>query len=76
MGRNIQIYQALLVKVTRDRWDAFPMSGDTFSERDLMLLREIKAAGGIDRTVPPGYYSFNIIPFNGKDSVTLLPVSN
>lgn len=69
----IQLLTPLLIRVRKDRWDAYPVHGDSYSERDKMLLAEIKNAGGIDQTVPPGFYHFNIIPFNGKDIVTLQP---
>jgi hypothetical protein len=74
---GMQIYDPILVIVSGDRWDAFSLNHEPLStERDRFLLSEIKLAGGIDETVPPGAYHFNVIPFNGIDHVTLLPVQH
>lgn len=49
----------LLIKVTPFGWEAVPRTIPP-TPRDEFLLAEIKLVGGIDLSVPPGLYLFNV----------------
>lgn len=58
----------LLVGVTTDRWDAF---GSPNNLRHSWLLAVLKKIGGIDESVPPGWYDFNLTRKGLKYMATL-----
>ena len=55
---DIQDNKPLLIKVNAFSWEAITEGEPT--EREKFLANEIKIAGGIDLTVPPGMYLFNV----------------
>ena len=46
----------LTVLVTEGRWDAV----DAPTTRNIWLVQVLKAQGGINETVPPGTYHYNV----------------
>lgn len=47
----------ILVYVTSDRWDA---AGDPTNPRHKFLYNYLAKMGGVNESVPPGWYDFNI----------------
>lgn len=60
----------LTVVVTEDRWDAI----DVLTFRNFMLTQHLKAQGGINESVSPGLYHYNVRRFLFWNLVTLYPV--
>lgn len=51
----------ILVEVTETRWDAFGDTSSRLSEyRSFWLLIILKRIGGINESVAPGLYDFNV----------------
>lgn len=59
----------LTVLVTESRWDAV----DEPTERNIWLTKMLKELGGINYTVPPGTYNFNIERVENQMIATLEP---
>lgn len=69
----LEYYTPLLIRVHTDRWEAIPAEGSAYSAREKQLIAEIKTAGGIDESVPPGFYKLNMVPWNGQMKIVLAP---
>lgn len=59
----------LTVIVTEGRWDAI----DSLTSRNIMLTRILTEMGGVNESVPPGTYHFNVKLENGEWTATLNP---
>lgn len=69
---HIGDFKPLLIRVRAFDWEAIPETVPP-TPRDEFLLREIKIQGGIDLTVGPGLYLFNVTPGPNGGVVTLVP---
>lgn len=63
----------IVVEVKDDRWDAYSINPEP-TERDQMLLATIQELGGVNESVTPGNYTFNLTTFEGITLVHLLPL--
>lgn len=64
----------IVIYVSNNDWSAAPLKGNILSDWDRFLISEIKLAGGIDSSVPPGVYHFNILlDYLGNETVILVP---
>lgn len=61
--------QPVTVLVTEGRWDVV----DSPTPRNIMLTRVLTAMGGINESVAPGTYYFNVKDVDGKWTATLYP---
>jgi hypothetical protein len=68
-------FTPIIVEVKDGRWDAYSMNPE-ITERDQMLLATIQAMGGINESVTPGLWTFNIITMIGENTAMaqLLPL--
>lgn len=62
----------IIVEVKDGRWDAYSTNSEP-TERDQMLLATIRGLGGINESVTPGLWSFNLIEVEGVLTAHLLP---
>lgn len=70
---DISSFEPILVEVKAFSWEAVPKT-DPPTPRDQFLIQEIMLAGGIDRTVRPGLYFFNVVPGPmGEEIITFYP---
>lgn len=61
--------QPLTVLVTEGRWDVV----DSPTPRNIMLTRVLTEMGGVNESVPPGTYYFNVKEVNGQKIASLYP---
>lgn len=69
-----ETYEPVLVRVRKGHWEAIPASSKGYTPREKDLIAEIRFAGGIDETVPDGFYHFNKVPWNGETKLILVKV--
>ena len=69
MRKRLFNREPLLVEVHDGRWDMY----GNFSRRHDKLAKILTAMGGVNETVPPGYYHFNVTGFWPFLTASLLP---
>lgn len=57
------------VLVTKERWDAI----GTPTPRNIYLTNMLTAIGGVNESVQPGTYHFNVLDVEGQTVASLVP---
>lgn len=63
----------IVVEVKDGRWDAYSINPEP-TERDQMLLATIQVLGGINESVTPGLWYFNLISDGVTSTAQLIPL--
>lgn len=63
----------IIIEVKDGRWDAFSLQPQP-TKRDQMLLDFVRSMGGVNESVKPGRYTFNLIEVEGFNTAHLLPL--
>lgn len=67
----ISLEDPIVVIVGNDAWNAYSLH-DEPTERDKELLRHLNEIGGINETVEPGTYQFNMARLDEKNVLVSL----
>ena len=62
-------FMPIVVEVKNGRWDAY---GDP-TVRTRYLIMMLESIGGVNESVPPGQYLFNVLDVDGQPVVSLTP---